>query len=115
MIEKKSQNRFLIIFFIFILFSVTLFLAVYNHFLALIILALVFLLIAFIIQPLISLYLMAFFLPVVGWAFHFNSLELPLIDLLSLLALTGFIIRYLYIYFFSYYPEKIIFPLFGPF
>lgn len=115
MTEKKSQNRFLVVFFIFILFSATLFLAVYNHVLALIILAVVFLLIAFIIQPLISLYLMAFFLPVVGWAFHLNSLELPLIDLLSLLALMGFVIRRLYVYFFSYYPEKITFPLAGPF
>ncbi len=111
MVEKYSENRWLIIFFIFLLFSTALLASIYNHFVSLAVLGVLFLLIIFVFRIKIALYLIAFFLPVTGWAFHFNSFELPLIDLLSLLALFSFIIYHLYAYFFSYQIEKIRFPL----
>jgi hypothetical protein len=61
------------------------------------------------------LYLIAFFLPVVGWSFHFNNFEVPFIDLLALLGLFFFFVYKFKDYFTSYHPRKISLPFFGAF
>lgn len=64
---------------------------------------------------LVSLYLMAIFLPVTGWAIYYKSFELPFIDLLALIGLAFFSFYKIKEYFSTYHPEKIKLPLFGPF
>ncbi len=61
------------------------------------------------------LYLISFFLPVIGWSFYFKSLEIPFVDLLALLALFFLFVSKIHDYFTSYHPKKISLPFFGAF
>jgi len=47
----------------------------------------------FVFWPLLSLVALSFSLPFIGWSFYFGSLELPLVDLVGLLALMSFFLR----------------------
>lgn len=81
---------------------------------------LIFILIAaltvFFVWPEFSLYALAFFLPVIGWSFYFHGLNLPLIDVIAVLALVAFGARLAnQILFKKGNPIKIKWPLFLPF
>ena len=55
--------------------------------------------------------MIAFFLPVNGWAFNFKFLEIPFIDLLALILLISFILRQIYSFFFLDKSDKLVFPV----
>jgi O-antigen ligase len=78
-------------------------------------LLLFFLIFLFFLKPMFGVYLIILFIPVLGFSFNFKFLEAPFIDLLSLLVLSSFIIRHIYIYFFHKGKEKLVFPFAGPF
>lgn len=78
--------------------------------------AIILVLTAFLAWPEISLYAMAFFLPIIGWNFYVKGMIIPFIDLVSILALAAFILRLIYQTLFK--PErkiKLKWPLFFPF
>ncbi len=69
-------------------------------------------------KPQYGLYLMAFFLPVIGWNFNFvalKNLEIPFIDLLSLAVFTAFLLKTLYLLFFDRKKFRLKFSLLIPF
>jgi len=109
-----SSDRFLILFFLGLFFIFALFFAFSNNLIYLAVLSVVFCLLWFFVRPVFSLYFMALVLPTTGLVFSFSGLELPLLDLISLLALTAFFVRHFYIYFFAprIYKEKIALPYF---
>lgn len=75
-------------------------------------------LIIFFLKPRFSLYSLAFFLPVIGWSFYIGRLNLPLIDLLGLIALVAFGLRFFYNNFLQEEgtaASKLKWPLFFPF
>lgn len=47
------------------------------------------------LRPHWGIYLLAIFLPVIGWDFYFGGFVLPLIDLLGLITLAAFLLNYL--------------------
>lgn len=108
----RSSDRLLILFFLALFFIFALFFAFSNNLIYLAVLAVVFCLILFFVRPIFSLYVIALVLPTTGLVFRFSGLELPLLDLLSLLALASFFVRHFYIYFFAprIYQEKIKLP-----
>lgn len=110
----RSSDRPLILFFFSLFFISILFFAFSNNLIYLAVILGVFFLVWFFIRPIFSLYLIALILSTTGLAFRFSGFELPLIDLVSLLALSAFFIRYFYIYFFTprIYQEKIKLPYF---
>jgi len=66
--------------------------------------------------PEIGLYLVAFCLPMIGWSFYLKGLDIPLVDLLSLILLISFVIRLFFQTIFkSKEPLKIKWPLALPF
>ncbi len=74
------------------------------------------LLAVFLFKPKIGLYLTAFFLPVIGFDLNLFNFAIPPVDLLALILLISFALRYLFNFFFE--PEKKIelrFPLLFPF
>lgn len=80
------------------------------------ILAVILILTIFLIWPEISLYAMAFFLPIIGWSFYVNNLVIPFIDSISLLALLAFALRLIYQSLFPVEQKiKLKWPLFFPF
>lgn len=82
------------------------------------ILSLALLLGIFVAWPKVSLYLLAFTLPVIGWNFSWQGMSIPLIDLIATLASTALIIRLVYQSFFvvsSSHRLKIKWPLIIPF
>lgn len=113
--NSYTYNRFCIIFLLSLVFSLGIFFSFYNYLIAGIILALLFLIILFFLRPIWGVYLMALFLPITGWAVSFEFLEIPFIDLLSLLVLASFVLHQVYLYFFSDQANKIKFPLGGAF
>jgi len=82
----------------------------------LIILALILIIAGLAVRPEIGLYLMAFFLPVLGWSFYIQGLDIPFIDGLALLVLLSFALRFIFFALFA--PGRKItlkWPLFLPF
>ncbi len=70
----------------------------------------------FIAWPELSLYAMAFFIPVIGWSFYIKSMVIPFIDLVSLLALAAFALRLAYQSLFTVRQKiKLKWPLLFPF
>jgi hypothetical protein len=64
----------------------------------------------------IGLYLMAFFLPVIGWLFYWHGLVIPIIDLIAVLTFLAFFIHLVFQFFFQVAtPLKLKFPLWLPF
>lgn len=112
--DNLSSDRYLVLFFLSLFFIFSIFLAFSNNLIYLAVLAFIFCLVWFFVSPVSGLYLVALVLPTTGLIFTFSGLELSLIDLLALIALSAFFIRYFYIYFFTprIYKEKIIFPYF---
>ena len=94
-----------------LLFLSSVFLSLNNYLIVALVLAFLFLIFLFFIQPYIGLYLLAFFLPVNGWAISFKFLEIPFIDLLALVLLISFFLRQLYSFFFLDQAKKVSFPL----
>lgn len=81
-----------------------------------IILALILIIAGLALRPEIGLYLMAFFLPVLGWSFYVLGMDIPFIDGLALLVLLSFVLRFFFFALFS--PGQKItlkWPLFLPF
>jgi len=71
---------------------------------------------AFVAWPEISLYVLAFFLPLTGWAIFFHGLVTPFVDLVAITALTAFVIRLAYqLLFKKETTTKLKWPLFLPF
>jgi O-antigen ligase len=65
-----------------------------------------------------GLYLMAFFLPVIGWNFYFVSIknfEIPFIDLLALTVFIAFFLKNIYLLFFDREKLRLRFSLLIPF
>lgn len=110
-----SKNRYWIVLFLGILFFLAIILSSYSYLISFLLILLFFLFLLFFLSPLFGVYLMALFLPVTGFALTYSPLEIPFIDLLSLLVLSSFLIRHIYIYFFSLEKEKIKFPQGGAF
>jgi O-antigen ligase len=108
--EIYSKNRILVISVLAAFLFLFIFLSPYNYPLFFYILALFLFVFLFFLRPLIGLYLMIFFLPIVGLAFHFDLLEIPFIDLLSLVVLVSFSLQQLYVSFFQKEKEKLKFP-----
>lgn len=50
----------------------------------------------FIIRPEIGLYMLALFLPVINWNFYYQSLEMPFIDILSIVLAAAFALRFIF-------------------
>lgn len=48
------------------------------------------------VRPSLGIYLLAIFLPVIGWDFYFGNFILPLIDLLAIINLGAFLINHFY-------------------
>ncbi len=70
----------------------------------------------FLLKPNIGLYLLAFFLPVIGFEMSFYSFSFPIIDFIALILLLAFLTRLAYYLLFE--PKKDLslkFPLFLPF
>ncbi|HRH32978.1 MAG TPA: O-antigen ligase family protein [bacterium] len=68
------------------------------------------------LAPQVGLYVMAFFIPVVGWEIAVGKLDFQFIDFISLIVLIGFYIRVIYLYLFSKSKQSILkFPVFLPF
>lgn len=66
--------------------------------------------------PELGLYAMIIFLPFTEWHFEFfEKLEVPFIDLLAIVVITGFFLREIYLLLFDREKSKIFFPLFLPF
>ena len=105
-----SRDRWLFISILSILFLVAIIFSAHNYIASFIILAFLFVVVLFFIKPLSGLCLMALFLPITGLAVSYKTFELPFIDLLSVVVLTSFAIRHVYLYFFSDQKEKIKFP-----
>lgn len=81
-----------------------------------IILALILIIAGLALRPEIGLYLIAFFLPFLGWSFYIQGMDIPFIDGLALLVLIAFLLRSAY--FASFAPNRKIalkWPLFLPF
>ncbi len=110
-----SKNRIFIITFFSLIFSLLIFFSSYDYFISFLVLLFLFLLVLFFLKPLWGLYLMAVSLPINGLAIHFKFLELPFIDLLSLLVLTSFFISHFYFYFYSSKAPKLKLPFLGIF
>lgn len=112
--KHLSSDRYLVLFFLSLFFVFSIFFAFSNNLIYLAILSLVFCVIWFFVRPVNGLYAVALILPTTGLVFSLAGLELSLIDLLALIALSAFFIRYFYIYFFTprIYKEKIILPYF---
>ncbi|MFA5644636.1 MAG: O-antigen ligase family protein [Patescibacteria group bacterium] len=110
-----SKNRYWIVLFLGILFFLAIILSSYSYLISFLLILLFFLFLLFFLSPLFVVYLIALFLPVTGFALTYSPLEIPFIDLLSLLVLSSFLIRHIYIYFFSLEKEKIKFPQGGAF
>ena len=53
------------------------------------------------LRPRWGIYLLAIFLPVIGWDFYFGEVVLPAIDLLALITLAAFLLNHLYQKFFT--------------
>ncbi len=96
----------IILFFISVIIAFSTFLPIVFLFFFIILLVILF----FAVKPEIGLYLMVFFLPVNNLIFNYNNLEIPLIDLISLIVGISFFIRIIFIYLFKNNKEKIIFP-----
>lgn len=82
------------------------------------ILGLALLLSAFVAWPKVSLYLLAFTLPVIGWSFFWKGMSIPLVDLIAILASVALILRLIYQSFFVVSGDnrlKIEWPLIIPF
>ncbi len=108
--EFYSKNRFFIVLALAVFLFLFIFLSPYDYSLSFYILSLFLFFFVFFLKPLIGLYLMIFFLPIIGLAFHFDFMELPFIDLLSLVVLVSFVFQQLYISFFKKEKEKLKFP-----
>jgi len=82
------------------------------------ILSLALLLGIFVAWPKVSLYFLAFTLPIIGWNFSWQGMSIPLIDLIAILASAALILRLVYQSFFivsSSHQLKIKWPLIIPF
>lgn len=112
MISQKYNNKKLILAVFFVLFI--LIFAIFSFYpieTALTIVAWL-VLAGLIYKPEIGLYLMVFFLPVINWNFYYGRLEIPFIDLLSLVVLMAFILKQAYLFIFDRKNFKLKFPLF---
>lgn len=81
-----------------------------NYLLAAAAIAFIFSILLFFLKPIFGLYLMALLLPLTGLALSYRGLELPLIDLLSLIVLSSFSLKHLYLAFFAPTREQLKFP-----
>lgn len=106
-----KKNKYFAILFLLIPFSALIFFNFDNYQIYLVLFLLIFFIFLFFLFPLLGLYLISLFLPITGFSFGFRSFEAPLIDLLSLIVLTSFFIRNIYLYFYYKSKDKIIFPL----
>jgi len=77
--------------------------------------AAMFVLAGLIYKPEIGLYLMVFFLPVINWNFYYEKLEIPFIDLLSLVVLLAFIFKQIYLLVFDRKNFQLEWPMFSVF
>lgn len=70
----------------------------------------------FAFNPLSSLFLLAFSVPIINWLFYFKNLEIPLADLIAVLGLIAWFLALLYkLIFQKNVKVKLKFPLFFPF
>ncbi len=82
----------------------------------LLVLAALSLFLIFAIKPELGLYVLAFLLPFIGWSFNIGPLNIPLVDIIGLLALVAFGARILFGWFFEPNKKrKVSWPLFIPF
>lgn len=98
------------------LFNVFKVLLRYNMLTIFLIFGLILVLAAFVAWPEISLYALAFFLPLTGWAIFFHGFVAPFVDLIAVVALAAFVIRLTYQLLFKKGTAiKLKWPLFLPF
>ncbi|MGI6348028.1 MAG: O-antigen ligase family protein [Patescibacteria group bacterium] len=109
--QRYSHYRWEILIILSFLFLASVFLALNNYLVTALIFGSLFFIFLFFLRPLWGLYLIAFFLPVNGWAFNFKFLEIPFIDLLALILLISFILRQIYSFFFLDKSDKLVFPV----
>jgi O-antigen ligase len=105
-----SRDRWLFISVLSILFLVAIIFSAYNYIVSFVILAFLFIVVLFFLKPLSGLYLISLFLPITGLAVNYKGFELPFIDLLSVVVLISFVVRHVYLYFFSDKKEGLKFP-----
>jgi O-antigen ligase len=115
MTENYSKNRWWLVILLASFLIIAIFLSNYNYLISLAIIAFVFFIILFFLKPLFGLYLMALFLPITGLAVQYKSLELPFIDLLSVVVLTSFVVSHIYLTFFDKNKTKLKWPAGGAF
>ena len=107
---SRSRDRWLFVSVLSILFLVAIIFSAYNYIVSFVILAFLFIIVLFFLKPLSGLYLISLFLPITGLAVTYRGFELPFIDLLSVVVLTSFVVRHVYLYFFSEKKEILKFP-----
>ncbi len=107
---SRSRDRWLFISVLSVLFLVAIIFSAYNYIVSFVILAFLFIIVLFFLKPLSGLYLISLFLPITGLAVTYRGFELPFIDLLSVVVLTSFVVRHVYLYFFSEKKEILKFP-----
>lgn len=108
---QKTLNKKLILGVIFILSAIILTSLYFYPLKTALAAAVFFVLAGLAYKPEIGLYLMAFFLPVIHWNFNYNNLEVPFIDLLSLIVLIAFILKQAYNLLLNRADFKLEFPL----
>ncbi|MFA5420404.1 MAG: O-antigen ligase family protein [Patescibacteria group bacterium] len=99
--EKNILNKYQILLFSFFVFIPILFLFQNDYIISVIILSSVLFFFLLFLKIEIGLYLMAIFLPFIEPFFSFKSLELPIVDLISLFILLAFFVREFYLFLYN--------------